>query len=105
MYGGFEVGGHQRSARRARRALYDLRHTFATLLLTSGVHFVQLSKWLGHSAYADSRCRLVARLLWQRISRLDQFLCNRNSCFSLQSGNRFAPMCCDRPWPVEVGCK
>jgi integrase len=52
MCGGFEVGSHQRSARRARRALYDLRHTFATPLLMSGVHFVQVSKWLRHSAFA-----------------------------------------------------
>lgn len=31
--------------------LHDLRHTFATLQLSSGVHFMQVSKWLGHSTY------------------------------------------------------
>jgi integrase len=30
--------------------LRDLRHTFATLQLSAGVHFMQVSKWLGHSA-------------------------------------------------------
>ena len=28
-----------------------LRHTFATLQLSAGVHFMQVSKWLGHSTY------------------------------------------------------
>ncbi len=31
--------------------LHDLRHTAATLWLSSGVHFMQVSKWLGHSAF------------------------------------------------------
>ncbi|AOS91784.1 MULTISPECIES: tyrosine-type recombinase/integrase [Mycobacterium] len=31
--------------------LHDLRHTAATLWLSSGVHFMQVSKWLGHSTY------------------------------------------------------
>ena len=31
--------------------LHDLRHTFAALQLTAGVHFMQVSKWLGHSSY------------------------------------------------------
>jgi integrase len=31
--------------------LHDLRHTFATLQLSTGVHFMQVSKWLGHSTY------------------------------------------------------
>ena len=29
----------------------NLRHTFAALQLTAGVHFMQVSKWLGHSDY------------------------------------------------------
>jgi hypothetical protein len=29
--------------------LHDLRHIFATLRRSSGVHFMQASKWLGHS--------------------------------------------------------
>ena len=31
--------------------LHDLRHTFATMQLSAGVHFMQVSKWLGHSSY------------------------------------------------------
>jgi integrase len=31
--------------------LHDLRHTFATLQLSSGVYFMQVSKWLGHSTF------------------------------------------------------
>jgi integrase len=31
--------------------LHDLRHTFATLQLSAGVHFMQVSKWLGHSTF------------------------------------------------------
>jgi integrase len=31
--------------------LHDLRHTFATLQLSVGVHFMQVSKWLGHSTF------------------------------------------------------
>jgi integrase len=31
--------------------MHDLRHTFATLQLSSGVHFMQVSKWLGHSTF------------------------------------------------------
>jgi hypothetical protein len=34
-----------------RVRLHDLRHTFATLQLSSGVHFMQVSKWLGHSTF------------------------------------------------------
>jgi integrase len=29
----------------------DLRRTFATLQLSAGVHFMQVSKWLGHSTF------------------------------------------------------
>ena len=38
---------------RARRGvrLHDLRHTFAVLQLSAGVHFMQVSKWLGHSTF------------------------------------------------------
>ena len=31
--------------------LHDLRHTFAALQLSAGVHFMQVSKWLGHASY------------------------------------------------------
>jgi integrase len=31
--------------------LHDLRHTFATLQQSAGVHFMQVSRWLGHSTY------------------------------------------------------
>ncbi|GFG67914.1 site-specific integrase [Mycobacterium kubicae] len=31
--------------------LHDLRHTAATLWLSAGVHFMQVSKWLGHSTF------------------------------------------------------
>ena len=31
--------------------LHDLRHTFATHQLSSGVHFMPVSKWLGHSTF------------------------------------------------------
>ncbi len=30
---------------------HDLRHTCATLALSAGEHYVQVSKWLGHSSY------------------------------------------------------
>jgi transposase len=30
---------------------HDLRYTFAVLQLSAGVHFMQVSKWLGHSTY------------------------------------------------------
>jgi integrase len=30
---------------------HDLRHTFATLALSAGEHYMQVSKWLGHSSY------------------------------------------------------
>lgn len=30
---------------------HDLRHTAATLWLSNGVHFMQVSKWLGHSTF------------------------------------------------------
>jgi integrase len=29
----------------------DLRHTFATLALSAGEHYMQVSKWLGHSSF------------------------------------------------------
>jgi hypothetical protein len=32
--------------------LHDLRHTFAVLQLSAGVHFMQVSKWLGHATYS-----------------------------------------------------
>lgn len=31
--------------------LHDFRHTAAMLWLTEGVHFMQVSKWLGHASY------------------------------------------------------
>ena len=31
--------------------VHDLRHTAAALWLTAGVHFMQVSKWLGHASY------------------------------------------------------
>ena len=31
--------------------LHDTRHTFASLQLSAGVHFMQVSKWLGHANY------------------------------------------------------
>lgn len=31
--------------------LHDTRHTFAVMQLSAGVHFMQVSKWLGHSTY------------------------------------------------------
>lgn len=31
--------------------LHDLRHTFATMLLSSGVHFMQVSQWMGHAQF------------------------------------------------------
>ncbi|OAN40337.1 tyrosine-type recombinase/integrase [Mycolicibacterium iranicum] len=31
--------------------LHDLRHTFAVLQLSVGTHFMQVSKWLGHSTF------------------------------------------------------
>ena len=34
-------------ARQSRRQ----RHTFATMQLSAGVHFMQVSKWLGHSTF------------------------------------------------------
>jgi integrase len=30
---------------------HDLRHSFAALQLSAGVHFMQVSQWLGHSTY------------------------------------------------------
>jgi integrase len=46
-----ELTGDERCTRRAGVRLHDLRHTFATLQLSAGVHFMQKSKWLGHSTY------------------------------------------------------
>lgn len=37
-------------AQRGER-LHDLRHTFAAMQLMSAVHFMQVSKWLGHSTF------------------------------------------------------
>ncbi|MCT1352239.1 hypothetical protein [Gordonia sp. p3-SID1431] len=31
--------------------LYDLRHTFAVTQLMAGVHFMQVSRWMGHSTF------------------------------------------------------
>jgi hypothetical protein len=31
--------------------LHDTSHTFAALQLSAGVHFMQVSKWLGHATY------------------------------------------------------
>ena len=31
--------------------IYDCRHTFATLALSAGEHYMQVSKWLGHSSF------------------------------------------------------
>ena len=31
---------------------HDLRHTFATMNLSAGQHYMQVSKWLGHSTFA-----------------------------------------------------
>lgn len=30
---------------------HDLRHTFAVMNLSAGEHYMQVSKWLGHSSY------------------------------------------------------
>ena len=30
---------------------HDLRHTFATMNLSAGKHYMQVSKWLGHSTF------------------------------------------------------
>jgi integrase len=32
--------------------LHDLRHRFAVLQLSAGVHFMQVSQWLGHATYS-----------------------------------------------------
>ncbi|WP_300018592.1 site-specific integrase [Pseudonocardia sp.] len=34
--------------------LHDLRHTFAVLSLTSGAHYMQVSKWLGHESFVTT---------------------------------------------------
>ena len=39
----------QRQPGRVR--FHYLRHTFATLALSAGEHYMQVSKWLGHSSY------------------------------------------------------
>lgn len=31
--------------------LHDLRHTFAVMQLMAGVHFMQVSRWMGHSTF------------------------------------------------------
>lgn len=49
--------------------LHDLRHTFAVLQLSAGTHFMQVSKWLGHSTFTlDPRHlrRLHTRAGWRR---------------------------------------
>jgi integrase len=33
------------------RHKHDLRHTFAVLQLSAGIHFIQVSKWLGHRTF------------------------------------------------------
>jgi integrase len=30
---------------------HDLRHTFATMNLCAGEHYMQVSRWLGHSSF------------------------------------------------------
>jgi integrase len=30
---------------------HDLRHSFATMNLSAGEHYMQVSKWLGHSSF------------------------------------------------------
>ena len=40
---------HQPAVKGVR--LHDLRHTVATLQLSAGVQFMQVSKWLGHSTF------------------------------------------------------
>jgi integrase len=40
--------------------LRDLRHTFATLQLSAGVHFMQVSNWPGHSSFTLNLPRAVA---------------------------------------------
>ena len=32
--------------------LHDLRHSFALLQLSAGVHLMQVSQWLGHATYS-----------------------------------------------------
>jgi integrase len=32
--------------------LHDLRHSFVALQLSAGVHFMQVSQWLGHATYS-----------------------------------------------------
>jgi integrase len=32
--------------------IHDLRHTFAAQQLSAGVHFMQVSQWLGHASYS-----------------------------------------------------
>jgi hypothetical protein len=39
------------SGQRSCSGSHDLRHTFAVLQLSAGVHFLQVSKWLGHSTF------------------------------------------------------
>jgi hypothetical protein len=44
--------------------LHDLQHTFAVLELSAGVHFMQVSKWLGHSTFTlslDVYCDYIPR--------------------------------------------
>ena len=53
----WRLSGYRRAAPRRRlrlrlgRPLHDLRHTFAVLQLSAGTHFMQVSKWLGHSTF------------------------------------------------------
>lgn len=35
---------------------HDLRHTFATMNLSAGEHYMQVSKWLGHSSFVLTLC-------------------------------------------------
>jgi hypothetical protein len=40
--------------------LHDLRHTFAALQLSAGVHFMQVSRWLGHTRRTRGRWTCTA---------------------------------------------
>ena len=42
--------------------LHDLQHTFATVQLSAGVHFMQVSKWLGHSILHVELVRATGKL-------------------------------------------
>jgi hypothetical protein len=48
---GHTPGGMPSPARDRGVRLHERRHTFATLQLSAGVHFMQVSKWLGHITF------------------------------------------------------